>query len=87
MLSPDGKFLIVTTTGFRQFLSAVRISDGRVVSRIAFNGNTAGSGSQKDQLYYGLAFGGAKDGKTTPCTFRAADWTARTRSRWTQTGH
>ncbi len=64
LLSPDGKFLVVTTTGFRQFLSVVRIADGRVVSRIAFNGQADGGGKQKDQLYYGLAFGAAKDGIT-----------------------
>ena len=65
LLSPDGKFLLVTTTGFRQFLSAVRVSDGRVATRIAFNGERDAANKQKDQLYYGLAFGAAKDGKTT----------------------
>ena len=64
LLSPDGKFLIVTDTGFRQFLSAVRLSDGNVASRIAFNGTTEAGSRRKEQLYYGLAFGAAKDGKT-----------------------
>ena len=63
-LSPDGKFLIVTDAGFRQFVSAIRVSDGTLASRIAFNGNGTAGSKQKDQLYYGLAFGAVKDGKT-----------------------
>ena len=42
LLSPDGRFAVVTDTGYRQFLTSVRMSDGSVVSQIDFNGQRTG---------------------------------------------
>ncbi len=59
LLSPDGKYVVVTNTGFRQFLSVVRVSDGHLVSQVRL-GTPEGARS-KQGLYYGLAF--ARDGE------------------------
>lgn len=48
-LSPDGRWLAVTDTGFRQYLSIVDAQSGQRVWQLAFNGRTNG-------LYYGLAW-------------------------------
>lgn len=58
VLTKDKKFAVVTTVGFRQFLSVVRTSDGKVVDQIGFNGKV---GKEQDGLYYGLSW--APDGK------------------------
>ena len=54
-LSPDGKFIAVTTTGFRQFLSILSADDGHLVSQMPFN-PAANDRSDKTSLYYGLTF-------------------------------
>ena len=54
ILSPDGKWLVVTDTGAREFLSILSATTGRTVSQIAV-GN--GPGRDKPALYFGLAFG------------------------------
>ena len=64
LLSPDGRFLVVTTTGFRQFLTVLRVSDKTVASRLPFNGPVAAGSRQREQLYYGLAFGPRTGDKT-----------------------
>jgi YVTN family beta-propeller protein len=56
ILSPDGRWLVVTNTGARQFLSVLDAADGKLVSQIGV-GN--GSGRNKAALYMGLAFGAA----------------------------
>lgn len=53
-LSPDGRFLVVTNSGYREFLSVVRVADGTVVSQMDFNARP--QGQLRDGLYYGLAF-------------------------------
>ncbi|MCO5296638.1 MAG: hypothetical protein M9921_07260 [Fimbriimonadaceae bacterium] len=53
-LSPDGKFLVVTTAGYREFLSVIRVADGKLVSQLDFNARP--QGQLRDGLYYGLAF-------------------------------
>lgn len=65
VLSPDGHYLIVSNAGFRQFLSAIRVSDGALVSQVEFNAPRKDGSDLKEGLYYGLAFGETKAGKTT----------------------
>jgi YVTN family beta-propeller protein len=55
-LSPNGKFLVVTNTGFRQQLSVIDTSTGKVVSKHEFNGTLANK--NKESLYWGLDFKG-----------------------------
>ena len=64
VLSPDGKYIVITNTGFRQYLTVVRVADNRAISRIDFNGSAAEGSREKDGLYYGLAFGPTRNGKT-----------------------
>lgn len=61
--TPDGRFLIVTDTGYRQALTVLRAADGKIVSQIDFNGLRK-SGSGKQGLYYGLALAPAAGGGT-----------------------
>ena len=53
-LSPDGKWIAVTDTGFRQMLSVLDATTGRTVSQIAVG---EGEGRNRPALYVGLAFG------------------------------
>lgn len=53
-LSPDGRYVAVSTAGFREFLSVLRVADGKVVSQLDFNAKP--QGRLRDGLYYGLAF-------------------------------
>jgi YVTN family beta-propeller protein len=63
LLSPDGKYVVVSDVGAREYLTVIRVADGAFVSRIAFNDDLKPTG--KDGLYYGLVFGATKDGLTT----------------------
>ncbi len=54
LLSPDGKYVVVTNAGFRQFLSVLSVEDGHVVSQIPVG---TSRGQDKTGLYYGMAFG------------------------------
>lgn len=58
LLSPDGKFLVVSDAGFREQLSVIDVSSGQVVGKLEFDKT---NGNLKEQIYYGLAFG--PDGK------------------------
>lgn len=53
-LSPDGAYIVVTDTGFRQQLSVLNARTGALVTSIDANGGKKGL---KPGLYYGLAFG------------------------------
>jgi YVTN family beta-propeller protein len=55
-LSPDGRFLVVTNTGFRQSLTVLSASDGRKVSEMEFNARRTDGSGKKEGLYYGLAW-------------------------------
>lgn len=68
LMTPDGRFTIVTTCGFREFLSVISTSDGKLASQIEFNGKTGQGGSG---LYYGLAL--APDGKTLYVSYGSKD--------------
>lgn len=48
LLAPNGRYAVVTNTGYRQFLTVVNSDTGDRVSQLDFNGGRA--------LYYGLAF-------------------------------
>lgn len=52
-LSPDGKFVVVTNTGFRQQLSVLDADTGRLISAFDSNANPE---SGREALYFGLAF-------------------------------
>lgn len=52
--SPDGKFAIVTTIGFREQLSVIRLETGELADKVDFNREPAKV--LRDGLYYGLAF-------------------------------
>ena len=52
-LSPDGRYLVVTNTGFRQQISVIDTQTGKLTDEVAFN--TDANGAQLS-LYYGLAF-------------------------------
>lgn len=56
-VSPDGRFLAVTDSGFRQYLSILDMADGRVVSKIPVGKSRGNDREDKQGLYYGLAFG------------------------------
>jgi hypothetical protein len=64
-LSPDGKFVVVTNTGSREYLSVLRVADGTLVSQLDFNGPSDILDRKKQALYYGLAFGKTVDGLTS----------------------
>ena len=55
-VSPDGKFVVVTNTGFRQYLTVLSAKDGHRVSQLSFNELIKGETRKKVSLYYGLAF-------------------------------
>lgn len=55
-MSPDGRFLAVTTTGFRQRLTLFDVATGRQLSRVEMPAKSA--------LYYGLAWTGSGDDLT-----------------------
>ncbi len=57
LLTPDGRFVVVTNTGFRQYLSVLSAQDGKLISRIEVG--KARDKNNKQGLYYGLAFGGS----------------------------
>src|SRR5687768_14472532 len=56
-LTPDGKYLVVTNTGFRQFVHVLSAADGSVVSRMGVNADRQDGSNKKEGLYYGMAFG------------------------------
>lgn len=55
-VSPDRKFLVVTTLGSRQFLTVLRASDGAETDRVSFNAKAENS-TKNEGLYFGLDFG------------------------------
>ncbi|MBC8065661.1 MAG: hypothetical protein H7Y17_12595 [Chlorobia bacterium] len=53
VLSPDGKFVVVTNSGFRQNLSVISVETGKVLDQADFGQ----ARPNRTGLYYGLAFG------------------------------
>ncbi len=58
VLTPNGKFVIVTNTGFRQQISVLDASTGLIIDKDEYNKPA------KKNLYYGLACLDQKDGTT-----------------------
>jgi YVTN family beta-propeller protein len=67
-ISPDGRWIVVTDTGPRQYLSVLSAADGRLASQIAFGAEGSGRRRRQPALYTGLAFGPGSDPKSG--TFR-----------------
>jgi YVTN family beta-propeller protein len=63
-LSPDGKWIAVTDTGFRQHLSILSAQDGHLAAQLPFNPSEQNE-DDHTSLYYGLAFG-PQIGANTP---------------------
>lgn len=61
-LSPDGRFIAVTNTGARQYISLLSAEDGHLISQLSFNESSSRT-AEKPSLYVGLAFGAASDGR------------------------
>jgi YVTN family beta-propeller protein len=59
--SPDGKYVLVSDCGYREYLSSMRVSDGSLVSRVDFN--SRGENGKKC-LYFGLACAPSANGAT-----------------------
>ncbi|BDI29732.1 hypothetical protein CCAX7_17830 [Capsulimonas corticalis] len=72
-LSPDGKYILVTNSGYREYLSVLRVSDGAMVSQLDFNGPSTVIKKKKQALYYGLACGKTENGVTTVYASRGGE--------------
>src|SRR5437016_14065037 len=57
LLTSDGRYLVVTNTGYRQNVTVLSAEDGRVVSQLGFNDKREDGSDKKEGLYYGLALG------------------------------
>jgi DNA-binding beta-propeller fold protein YncE len=55
--SPDGHFALVTDTGFREQISVIDLTTGKLASKLEFNGGDKG-------LYFGIACHKGQDGVT-----------------------
>ncbi len=64
VVSPDGRFILVTNAGMREYLSVLRASDGALVSRLDWNGASPIFKNKKQALYFGLVCGAPQDGQT-----------------------
>src|SRR5262249_23268547 len=56
LLSANGKYIVVTESGFRQNLSVLSAEDGHLVSQLSFNAPRSEKDKAKQALYVGLAF-------------------------------
>jgi DNA-binding beta-propeller fold protein YncE len=61
LLSPDHKWMVVTNSGSRQYLSVIDIRNGKLVSQAPFNDPRPDLKGSKEGLFYGLAFGPKTD--------------------------
>ena len=71
-LSPDGRFVLVTTLGAREYVSVLRTSDGGLVSRLDWNGPSPAFANKKQALYYGLSCVRATGGPAGQATVYAS---------------
>ena len=62
--SPDGKFVVVSNTGFRQYLTVLSSKDGSIVDQADFNKSRPAEGGGTPAIYLGLAFGKPIQGET-----------------------
>lgn len=75
ILSPDGRFAVVSDAGARESLSVLRASDGTLVSRLDWNGPSPAFPGKKRALYFGLVCGQAQNGETPVYASRGAEGT------------
>lgn len=75
ILSPDGRFILVTDCGARESLSILRASDGQLVSRLDWNAPSPIFKKKKTALYFGLVCGAAQNGETPVYASRGAEGT------------
>lgn len=62
VLSPDGKYAVVSSLGTRSRLTVLDVQTGKAVSSVDFDGPAPlGTARQREGVYYGLAFGPASD--------------------------
>ncbi len=73
LLSPDGRFVVVTNVGYRQYVSVLSAEDGRLISQVGFNAQRTDDPKRKEGLYYGLAFGPVSGGTTTVYAARGVE--------------
>ncbi len=64
VLSPDGRYVLATNTGFRQYVSVLDANTAKLVSRLEFNAPSTLLKRSKQSLYYGLVCGPTADGQT-----------------------
>ena len=57
VLSPDGKYALVSDAGFEEYLTAINASTGAVTSNIFYDNCDYCSFQTTNGLYYGIAFG------------------------------
>ncbi len=69
VLSPDGKWVVVTNAGSRENLSVLSAADGHLVSQISYNQPLSSGRDKKQCLYYGLAFAPQKDASNTSALY------------------
>jgi len=75
VLSPDGRFVLVTDSGARESLSVLDASDGKTVSRLDWNGKSPVFPGKKQALYFGLVCGTPQNGQTPVYASRGAEGT------------
>ncbi|MDQ2686811.1 MAG: hypothetical protein M3Y28_02980, partial [Armatimonadota bacterium] len=75
VLSPDGRFALVTDAGAREALSVLRVSDGQRVSQLDWNAPSPVFKGKKQALYYGLVCGPTVAGQTPVYASRGAEGT------------
>ncbi|BCM91434.1 hypothetical protein IAD21_03306 [Abditibacteriota bacterium] len=75
VVSPDGRFVLVTNAGMREYLSVLRSSDGSLVSRLDWNGVSPVFKNKKRALYFGMVCGAIQNGQTPVYVSRGAEGT------------
>ena len=77
LLSPDGKFVAVSSLGARANVSILSAQTGQMVSQMGFNGNLpappGGGRASREGLYMGLAWGETKNHQTALYASRGAE--------------
>lgn len=73
LLSPDGRYVVVTNTGYRQLLSVLSAEDGRIVSQIEVGAQREAGAVRREGLYVGLVFGPSSGGKCLLYASRGAE--------------
>ncbi|GAB4462169.1 MAG: alkaline phosphatase family protein [Armatimonadaceae bacterium] len=73
IISPDGKYMVVTSLGARTQLSVLSTETGALVSKVEYTGNSPVEGRRREGLFYGLAWGPETEGGRLLYVGRGAD--------------